>query len=623
MNPFFHAGQPVSWKRALLWGGLVVASALLLVGLAEQWASRSAYRGLELRTADELRRTVLELEGVLARYAPIPRMLALDPRLRQLLSDPTNRAMQAHINRFLESTAHVIDASDIYLLDAEGTTLAASNWNLPRSFIGQNYSFRPYFTEAMSGRAGRYFALGIASGQRGYYFSWPVSEGDDIVGVVVVKIPLEGIEARWQTPYGSGDRVVRVVDDYGVVVLSTRAEWRLRATRPLSDAEKAELKAERRYPVDRLERLAMITLPLPDGLDTARTQLVALPGGGRNQRWLMQTADMPVAGWQVQVLQPLSAARREISSAVWFTLTLVLTIVLLGLLLLERYRRARVLEQARNDLEKRVAERTADLTRTNLQLREEIDERHRAEAALRQAQEELIQTAKLAVLGQLSAGINHEINQPLTAIRNYAQNALRFQARGEAEMVRSNLEEILALSDHISRIVAQLKVFARKSDGTLAPVPVRGAVEAALRIVEPQCHSLGLAVTVAGLEDSDYVMGDLVRLEQILVNLLTNALQAVSGRSSGAVWLDVARTRDQVCLRVRDNGEGIEPGKEELIFEPFYTTKGVSQGLGLGLAISRRIAESMQGSLRAFNNPDGGACFELCLKRFDTEGHTT
>ncbi|RMF13500.1 MAG: sensor histidine kinase [Gammaproteobacteria bacterium] len=546
-------------------------------------------------------------------------MLALDPRLGQLLADPTNPVMADRINRFLEGTARVIDASDIYLLDAQGTTLAASNWNLPRSFIGQNYAFRPYFTRAMSGQAGRYFALGVASGQRGYYFSWPVSEGDEIVGVVVVKIPLDGIESRWQNPFGQNERQIRVLDEFGVVVLATRSDWRLRKTRALTDAELERLVRERRYPVDRLDVLPARSLALPDGLDSARTRLLQIDNDGRRERYLVQSADMPQAGWTVEVLSPLREARREVTSVIWFTVTVVMIMVLMVMLLIERYRRALVLEQARRELEHRVEERTQDLTRTNRQLREEIEERHRAEAALKQAQEELIQTAKLAVLGQLSAGINHEINQPLTAIRNYAQNARRFQERGQAEMVNANLDEIVSLCDHIAKIIAQLKIFARKSEGVLSPVPVKGAVEAALRIVEPHRHAAQVTVEVNGLRDEDYVLGDLVRLEQILVNLLTNAIQAVAGQPEACVSIEVGRLADQIHIRVKDNGGGIEPGQEEQIFEPFYTTKGVSQGLGLGLAISRRIAESMQGALRAFNSEQGGACFELTLKRFDTE----
>jgi two-component system C4-dicarboxylate transport sensor histidine kinase DctB len=254
-----------------------------------------------------------------------------------------------------------------------------------------------------------------------------------------------------------------------------------------------------------------------------------------------------------------------------------------------------------------VEQRTQDLTLANARLQQEMTQH-------RQTQNELIQTAKLAVLGQMSAGINHELNQPLTAIRSYADNGRVFLERDRPERALANLEEISQLTERMAKIIHPLKEFARISSGAPEPVCLKAVRDGAMSILYGQLDRQSVSIHwPAGLEHV-YVLGDILRLEQVLVNLIGNAMQALEDQPGGRIDITLEYSDDAVQLSVRDSGPGISPEYLEHLFEPFFTTKKAGQGLGLGLSISHRIVESLGGCLRASNHPDGGACFTLVLR---------
>lgn len=274
----------------------------------------------------------------------------------------------------------------------------------------------------------------------------------------------------------------------------------------------------------------------------------------------------------------------------------------------ERNQYEQSLREARDQLENRVQERTQALSDTNERLRTEIEQHQRT-------QDELVQTAKLAVLGELSAGINHELNQPMTAIRAYADNARQFLTLNRTERVEQNLTEIAGLTERMSKIIAPLKVFSRKSSGQAEPVSLAEVRNGAMSVLFGQLQAEQVDVEWPSQLDEPLVMGDMVRLEQVMVNLLGNAIDAMTDCSMKRIEIGYAADNDWVTLRIRDHGPGIDPSELGKVFEPFYTTKPASEGLGLGLSISHRIVESLGGKLSASNHSDGGACFELCLQR--------
>ncbi len=610
---------------------IVMGLAAAISMLTRDWAHRSAVADLDRDAGYELRRAVSGLQAILAEYESLPHILAIDPRLLFALQDPNNPDVIDQTNRYLESINQIGKTSDVYLMNSEGTTIAANNWRSVKSFVGKNFRYRPYFRDAMEGRTGRYFALGTTSDIRGFYFSFPVSDDDVIVGVVVVKISLSDVEQQWANPWGQNSFEVMVTDQYGVVFISTRAEWRFRYTRPLTPAQQLVLDLERRYSDKELKPITYQDAEDPTQLLGTGARFVTVgTDPGAEKTYLEREADMPEAGWQVKLLLPLERVKQEVSNVLLLSLSMFLVIVLLVMLLLERYRRERAMKHAQEQLEERVEHRTKDLSEANLRLQNEVHERKRTETALKQTQEELVQAAKLALLGQLSAGINHELNQPLTALRSYAQNAQAFIDRQLHDKALMNLQEIVHLIDHMASIIGQLKVFSRKEAESLGAVHVGTCITAAVKITESEIRRHRIELIMDAGEQDVMVLADMVRLEQVLINLITNAVQAIAEPAEDAdptersgkrhLCIKVTEIPDQVIIAVQDSGPGISSEALSHLFEPFFTTKKQSQGLGLGLSISHRIVESMGGSLTARNvQGEGGAVFVVTLRKADVQ----
>ena len=276
-------------------------------------------------------------------------------------------------------------------------------------------------------------------------------------------------------------------------------------------------------------------------------------------------------------------------------------------------RERNTLARVRDELEVSVERRTRDLVASNQRLSDEIEERRRAEANLRQTQDELIQAAKLAVLGQLAAGINHELNQPLAAIRAYAENARRFIALARHDKADANLEQIVELTERMADISAQLRQFSRKSSERQETISVQACIDYALRLFQSRLREGNISIIQDWPDETLWVKGDLVRLEQVLVNLIGNALQAMKGVPDPQLTLGAHTHQQQVVISVTDNGPGIPEEHLGHIFEPFFTTKAPGSGLGLGLSISSRIMDDLGGKLQAANQPEGGACFTITL----------
>ncbi|MBF8224360.1 sensor histidine kinase [Halomonas sp. 328] len=604
-----------------------ILALLLLLGLAlviwpaTQVAREQALSRLHDEADNELRLSVAGLRGHLSRHEYLPQLLASREPVQRFLEAPSRHSAQS-LNLLLDGFRAIADVSDVYLLDRHADTLAASNWHRPDTFIGQNYTFRSYYSDAIAGREGRFYGLGVQSLERGYYFSAPVWLPDDErepAGVMVVKVLLDAQEAAWAEQQAE----LLVVDGQGIIFMASQPELRLAALKPLSDAERRDLLATRRYADESLAPSGLRRLePRGDHSD-----LVTFAHGPlRDQTFLRQVRPLPELGWEMHILKPLTA----VQAAQWQAA--LLAGGLYGILVLGagvgwqrlRLRRQRehfaererqTLAQARDELERNVARRTRDLVESNRRLSDEIEERRRAEATLRQTQDELIQAAKLALLGQLAAGINHELNQPLAAVRSYAENARAFLARQQAERADANLAEIVELTGRMAEISAQLKQFSRKSGEQLTSVSVGDCFGYALRLYRARLDQDGVRVERRWPEAPVWVRADLVRLEQVLVNLIGNALQAMAQTPSPRLILGIDTLDDEVRIEVTDNGPGIPESQLSRIFEPFFTTKSPGTGLGLGLSISSRIIADLSGRLGAENLPEGGARFTIRLPR--------
>ena len=619
------------WIVAVGAGSLCVGLLLLAVAAVE----RSELRLLAKDGERQLDLHAAQLAGQLARYDYLPQVLSTDARFAQLLRAPRDAARMAELNLMLEEAAAISGAADIYLMNADGLTIAASNWQSERTFIGRFFHYRPYFQQALAGRPGRYFALGSTSGVRGYYFAHPVRDRDDVLGAVVVKVDMSNAEAH----LADLGQEVMVTDPDGVVFISTRQEWRFRTLKPLSGDERRRLRESLRYP-----GVEFAPLPVAIAANAGATEVWTAPrkpedtpavddavketGSAQFVRYLVQQLPMPEAGWTMHLLTPMSLLHARVLEAVVVAGALCLTLFSLALGLWQRHERrqeralfdhqaSEALRRAHDELEHRVEQRTADLISSNERLSREIEERRRTEAELRQTQGELIQAAKLATLGQLSAGINHELNQPMAAIRSYADNGHALLAKGRFDEVGSNLQQISELIGRMGRIASQLKIFARKSAGRIGPVVVDSVIDTALAVLAPRIRRTRAELEVIRPAPALRLLGDENLVQQVLDNLLGNALQAVDGQPRRLVRVSAGTTDDperrEVVLSVEDTGPGIPGEHVERIFDAFFTTKEGSEGLGLGLTISKRIIEELDGSLEAGPSTLGGARFTIRL----------
>lgn len=609
-----------SWRLLLVL--LVLLGFLLVAWQAAQVARGQALQTLHGEAENELRLSAAGLEGYLSRHDYLPELLASREAVKRFLAAPDQQNAMP-INLMLDHFRAIADVSDIYLLDRDANTLAASNWHLPHTFIGQNYAFRSYYQDAIEGREGRFHGLGVQSLERGYYFSAPLTlnDGDNNPdGVIVVKVLLDAVENSWA---GQSTELL-VTDQDDIIFMASHPELRMTALHPLSPDERDSLLATRRYDDKPLS---------PSGIEMLaslrdQSQLVEFSRGPlAGQDYLLLTRPLPGFGWDMHILKPQLPVQRAQWQAALLAGGFYGVAIFAGGFGWQRLRLRREREQfaererhtlarARDELERNVERRTRDLVDSNRRLSAEIEERRRAEDTLRQTRDELIQAAKLAVLGQLAAGINHELNQPLAAIRAYAENARTFLARQRLDTADANLEQIVELTARMAKISAQLKQFSRKSGDTLTAVSVSACFDYALRLYQAHLNSAGVEIVRYWPAQEVWVRADLVRLEQVLVNLIGNALQAMADMAEARLTLCIEADNQQVRIGVQDNGPGIDEALLGKIFEPFFTTKSAGKGLGLGLSISARIVDDLGGRLEAGRAQDGGAQFTIILPAY-------
>ena len=535
---------------------------------------------------------VANLLGTLHRYEVLPQILGELPALQALLADPENPLNLAKANQLLNEISNQTGAEVMYLVDAHGDTLAASNWDKSDSFIGRNFAFRPYFSEAMEGKLGRFFGLGTTSGKRGYYFAAPVLDGDKKMGVLVVKVDLDHTEQLW----GKTPEQLLMTDNYGVVILTSRPEWRFRATRELSEEERQAIFAVLPYPTRD---------PKPLKLDF--------------NAWLVQTQKIDETGWSVNILAPRTLIDRPVRTVLAIGgATLLVVMLLIGLMMQRRRHyldRIAFEAKTRRELEMRVAERTSDLEGLNRRLREEVLEREHAQQELVRAQDDLVQAGKLSALGTMSASISHELNQPLAAIRSYAENAEVLLDHQRIDDARGNLMLINELTGRLASIIAHLRAFARRDRHAPESVALQPALDDALALLAKRRRSMEVELIRDLPAATLWVEAGETRLRQVLGNLLANALDALTEKGPPRrLWLSAESTAEGVTVYIRDNGPGFCMEALGRAGEPFYTTKTRTQGLGLGLAICDTLIRGFGGELLFSNHKEGGALITLRLR---------
>lgn len=570
---------------------VILAGAVVSATFAMRHAERQALEDDAARASEQLALYANSLHTLIERYRALPAVLALDPELRSALKGPVGPQQQDALNRKLEQINGAARSSTLELLDHTGLAVAASNWRLPSSYVGHNYGFRPYFSQTRSQGSGRFYAVGVTSGIPGYFLSSAVKgEQEQFLGAMVVKLEFPELEREWS----QGSDTLLVSDARGIVFIANQPGWRYRQLRPLSDSDRAELQATRQYDKQRLTPLEHRPLRRFD--DDSTLTRVEGPDGSVDYLW--ESLPLATEGWTLHLLRRPQIAFEDRRNAGLAAAGAWLTLVFLLLFLNQRWRLARLRQRSREELERLVEERTRDL---------------------RTAQDGLVQSAKLAALGQMSAALAHEINQPLTTQRMQLATLRLLLDHGRIDEAYQALKPLDDMLTRMASLTGHLKTFARKSpSGLRERLDLAAVVDQALQLLDTRLRDEQVD-THLQLTRPAWVRGDAIRLEQVLINLLRNALDAM--RDKPLKHLEIRLEADQQLwsLSVIDSGGGIAEEHLPNVFDPFFTTKPVGDGLGLGLAVSYAIVHELGGRLSA-GNQGQGAIFTLSLP-IDLEAH--
>ncbi|UBM26293.1 sensor histidine kinase [Pseudomonas sp. p1(2021b)] len=564
---------------------VILVGTALSAGWAMHQAKRQAMATDARRASQQLTLYANALHTLIERYRALPAVLALDPELIAALRGPVNAHVQEALNRKLERINGAANSSTLELLDRTGLAIAASNWRLPTTYVGSNYGFRPYFKQTRTHGSGRFYAVGVTSGVPGYFLASAVNdEHGRFLGAMVVKLEFPELEREWR----QGSDILLVSDARGITFIANQDGWRYRELQPISSADRAELAETRQYDKQPLVPLQHQVLTHFD--DNSQLSRVQGPEGTADYLW--ESLPLDAEGWTLHLLRKpqVSADGRNAAlaaAAIW------LTLVFAALFVSQRLRLDRLRKRSRDDLKRLVEERTREL---------------------RTAQEGLVQSTKLAALGQMSAALAHEINQPLTTQRMQLETLRLLLDHGRIDEARRALEPLEQMLKRMAALTGHLKTFARNSPGGLRErLDLATVVDQALHLLEARIRDEGVEVAQY-LARPAWVRGDAIRLEQVLINLLRNALDAMADKRYKRLEIRIEADNGHWRLSVLDSGGGIPKADLIKVFDPFFTTKPVGEGLGLGLAISYGIVQEAGGQLQAENLP-GGARLSFTLPR--------
>jgi two-component system C4-dicarboxylate transport sensor histidine kinase DctB len=587
------------------WSLMVMAAAFV----AGEIGRTQAMTSLQSQAATDAELKVALLNVALERPRALPLVLSGDGDLKAALMQGGDAVLR--LNRKLEGLIEGTQASVIYVAGTDGVAIASSNWQLPDSFVGTRYAFREYFQAAMQTGRAEHYALGNVSRKPGLYISRRIDGVDGKpLGVVIAKVEFNRLEADWNI----GGKPVYVVDANGVVLMTSIPSWRFKTIAPIDEARHREITESLQFGNQPLNLLPFRTVR-PVGSNSALVHIDA--PGGLNGDYLRLEVIVPTTPWKLHYLLPVDPA---IMAFTWQNRMIAfagfMPVAGLSALWLRRRQKAAKAEEAgrraREELERRVQERTRDLTNARDRLQAEIAGHEKTGRELQSVQQELVQANRLSILGQVAAGVAHEINQPVATIRAFADNARILLKRERAADVDGNLENIAALTDRIGAITSDLKILARKGRTAAEPISVKLVLEGAVMLLRSRFAGRMEALDIASPDEALKVSGSRIRLEQIVINLLQNALEAVEDLEDGRVVIQVREEKDEVVMTVTDSGPGISADIREALFTPFNTSK--ETGLGLGLVISREIAADYGGRIEV-ESSDKGTCFSVYLKK--------
>jgi two-component system C4-dicarboxylate transport sensor histidine kinase DctB len=604
MSAWFSSRLRSPRELSRAWPALAATAILAIVGGALLSYRLSLSAGLAQMSRDSDDRLTLiasTFDATVARFRYLPTVLSLADPVRRLFRTPADGQVAEAANRYLKSLNQAAGSADLYVLDTAGVALAASNYDGAKSFVGHAYDFRPYFQSAIRDGEGQLYAVGVTTGLPGYFLSQRIMEGELTIGVAVVKIDLTPLEADWVR---AGD-LVAMEDEGGVVILASRAQWKYHPLRTLPSIALARLNESRQFG-DTIEIAPILG-------SSAESGEVSVELGDGVHDYALRARPLPAHGWQLLIFSDIGEARRHAMTVAATAGFAVLAVQLLGLVAYQWRQSMRAKGEANELLERSVAERTIELREANRRLTGEVQERTRTEKELRQTHESLVQSAKLASLGQALAGVAHEINQPLAALTTYIASSRLLLQRGENERAASNVDLMSSVAERMLALVGHLRMFARKETGATSRVDVGLTIGNAMRLLHYRIRHESIEVVMDVPAEPAHVEANPIRLEQVFVNLLSNAVQSMRDRPHRVLKVSIYRDGSNVTTVVADTGSGISAEHMKSLFDPFFTTKEIGEGLGLGLSISYGIVRELGGSIEVESELHIGSRFRVTL----------
>jgi two-component system C4-dicarboxylate transport sensor histidine kinase DctB len=594
----------IRWRQLISFIGGVAAIGVSTFVSQHVWRE-GGIRSLQAVNEQRVQLVANALTAEVGRQDHLPVVLSLDADVRSALAAPDAERI-ARLDRKLTIVSHEADTRALYVIAPNGTVLASDDWDSPQTLVGRNLAERPYFVKAAASGKSSYLGVEPDSDRVRYYLAEAVRDGSRLLGIAVVRIEFDALEAAWER---AAERVL-ITDSEGIVFLASDPAYKYRQMGPTSAVVGVDVDVARRYPGVLASPIDLVVRERR-GLDS----IVQVRAADNELTYLYQSMQLPAYGWTIHRLTDLASAREDQRDGAIIGGATSALIISLLLYVMQRHRAYVSQREAAGRLKGEVAERTRELSASNASLQTEIDQHRRTESRLRTTQNELVQAGKLAALGQMSAAIAHEINQPLAAIRTFMASAKVFAQRGNVSQMLSNLDLITDLAERMASITGHLKTFARKSEpGHPEPVLVDRAVEGTLFLLESQIKAAGIRIEKKVAPEL-WVLGHAVQLEQVILNLVRNALDAVADQVDGWIQITARASDDTVSIVVSDNGPGISHDQISKIFDPFFTTKSVGKGLGLGLSISYGIVQDFGGEIQARNRAEGGAEMTVELPR--------
>ena len=593
---------------------------IIFIGAPIYWQTLAT--NMQRQSKQNAERYAESIHAHLQRFEAVPRIVSQLPYIKEALF-PADEESLEEFNSKLFTLNSELRTDVIYVINQKGETLASSNYRDEDSFVGSNYSFRPYFQDAINGIEGRYHALGAESSKLGYYYSAPIYRWGIIVGVIVAKVNLEFAKELLH----QGEENWLVTDHNNIVFLASDKNWLYKSIQPLSGSTRSEILNTKQYGSQTLETINTSLFEdtaLNQNSDATTNSDEKTPASLclRNfsgdpegcDEYLFGVFTLPAEKWNVYSLY----SRTSVFWRTVFALTIVSLaywlVALVYAYLSNQYSHRRYLARVNDQLEDRLNFLTQDLRKANQELQSSVNHYRVAKEELERTQDELIQAEKLAVLGEVAVGLNHELNQPLLAIKAYSDNTREFLQRDNVSSAIENLSEINHVTETMAMIISRFRVFSRK-DTSSTLVNVRSAIDGALVIFMPRARNQKIKVLQEfDLTEPAKVYCDQIQLQQVILNLLANAAQAIESLDKQIIEIKLEKSSDIVTISIADNGPGLEDVKSDQLFTPFYTTK--PQGLGLGLSLSKRIIETFDGDISFGKSRFGGTEFRIVLPEY-------